>query len=96
PKYFDNSTLSKKFVEEYTLSKGYSPGIGAALTYDTAQVVFRAIEQAKGLSGQKIRQSLSQVKYYGVTGRIQFDEQGNADRDIKILKQQNGKLILLN
>ena len=96
PQYFDDSELSQKFVTEYKLRKGYPPGIGAALTYDTAQVVFRAIEQAEGLSGQAIRRSLSQIEFNGVTGQIRFDNQGNADRHIKILKQQNSELIILN
>ena len=96
PEYFDDSELSKNFVASYKLSKGYSPGRGAALTFDTAQVLFAAIEQANDVSGEAIRKALSTIQYKGVTGEIQFNSQGNADRKVRILKQQESELSLQN
>ena len=90
------------------------PECNVLLTYDALQIVIYAAQQIHGpLSGQAIRDALARLgkgnvpAYQGVSGRIQFDRDGNpvekalvvlavevrAGKNAVVLQQVLGKFI---
>ncbi len=78
--------FAKLFEERY----GYYPGSYSALGYDTAKLLFWAIEQA-GEDPQAIERALEQMKSFsGVTGSFFFDEAHNAVKEVELNGIENG------
>lgn len=82
----------RAFVQAYRAKYGEDPGMYAAHGYDAMMVLARTVakekavpwdiwEGLKGLSG-----------YRGVTGFIQFDEQGNAGQFPRVYVVEHGKV----
>ncbi len=88
------SEEAKKFVpgfKEYL--GGDDPIIPAvsALGYDAYCVVLDAIERAGSTDGDAIRQALADTSdFVGVTGEITFDENGDAQKSVAIVKTVEG------
>jgi branched-chain amino acid transport system substrate-binding protein len=82
----------QKFVQTYQAKYGASPDALAALWYDGAHLLSRAIEHAESANPAKIRDSLAGTRNFdGVTGRISIDEDRNASKSGVILKIDNGE-----
>jgi branched-chain amino acid transport system substrate-binding protein len=68
----------------------------SALGYDAYLVALKAIEAAKSTNGAAIRDALVKVEVEGVTGRIVFDVNGDADKNMAFIKViQNGQFKFL-
>ncbi len=68
----------------------------SALGYDAYLTALRAIEIANSTKGSAIRDALEKVDIEGVTGRIIFDENGDADKDMAFIKVvENGQFKFL-
>jgi branched-chain amino acid transport system substrate-binding protein len=74
---------TKKFIDEYTAAYGYVPDDVAALSYDAARIILKAIQDA-GLTGdlakdrQAIRDAIANMKDFpGITGKMTFDPNGD-------------------
>ena len=68
----------------------------SALGYDAYLVALAAIEAANSTEGPAIRDALVKVSVEGVTGKIVFDENGDADKDLAFIKViQNGQFKFL-
>ena len=68
----------------------------SALGYDAYLTALRAIEIAGSAKGAAIRDALAKVDIEGVTGRITFDENGDADKDMAFIKiVENGQFKVL-
>jgi branched-chain amino acid transport system substrate-binding protein len=68
------------------------PDALAALWYDGAWLLARAIEQAGSADAARIRDALAATRgFEGVTGRISIDENRNASKSGVILKIDNGE-----
>jgi branched-chain amino acid transport system substrate-binding protein len=82
----------QKFVQTYRAKYGALPDALAALWYDGARLLSRAIEQAGSADAAKIRDALAGTRNFeGVTGRISIDEDRNASKSGVILKIDNGE-----
>ena len=58
-----------------------------AIYYDSIEILFEAIKLAKSTNSTKIKKTLFSIKnYQGVTGPITFDKNGDANKQIIILK----------
>lgn len=71
------------FVDAYTALSGALPGPRAALVYDATRLLLNALQDAVEAEGKPTRHgvvaALSQgQQYQGLTGRISFDERGQA------------------
>jgi branched-chain amino acid transport system substrate-binding protein len=74
---------NREFIEGYTALSGGPPGPYAALAYDAAVLLLDAMERSIAQQGKPTRagvaSALSGVEAYdGLTGRISFDEEGQA------------------
>lgn len=66
----------------------------SALGYDAYNLALKAIEDADSTDPAKIRQALAAVDFTGVTGKITFNPNGDANKDmvyIKSVDTQSGK-----
>lgn len=74
---------SERFSEGYVALAGGPPGPHAALAYDAARLLLDAVERSIAVEGRATREAvvvaLSETEEYeGLTGRISFDERGQA------------------
>lgn len=92
--FFDENDSSateeaKKFVKGYKEEFGSDAIIPAvaALGYDSYRLMLDAIERAGSTDGESIRKALTETKdFEGVTGIINFDENGNAEKNVAVIK----------
>jgi len=80
-----------KFIEGFKkyLVENKQPDIipaVSALGYDAYITALKAIEMANSSKGPAIRDALAKVDLEGVTGRITFDQNGDADKDMAFIK----------
>lgn len=92
---------AKKFVEGYKKELGDKEPIipaVAALGYDAYILILDAIERAGSTDGVAIRDALAATKdYEGVTGVINFTKDGDADKNIAVIKTvKDGKFIYID
>lgn len=85
---------AKKFVEGYKKELGDKEPIipaVAALGYDAYLLVLDAIERAGTTDGPAIKDALNATKdFEGVTGIINFTEDGDADKNMAVIKTVEG------
>ena len=89
--------FQKEFQKEY----GYQPGPAAAYAYDGINVIVEAIRSAKPHRNsilddrEKIIDVFSKTNYSGITGGIQFDENGNRTGKVGLMKIKEGEPVQL-
>lgn len=82
--------VSRTFTEKYGKHPDF--GVGTALAYDAVMVLARAIEKAASTTGEDIVQALRTLgPYEGITGKIQFDANGDPLKSAVIMEIQNGR-----
>jgi branched-chain amino acid transport system substrate-binding protein len=85
---------AKKFIAAYTAMFGAAPDDVAALTYDTVQLLFAALQGAAKVDRQAVRDALARVSIQGVTGPIRFQTgTGDPVKSAVILQIKNGKFV---
>ncbi len=88
----DPAPRVQEFIKKYTELHKQTPDALAALGYDTARVVFEAIQRAGSTDGPAIAAELAKTKDFdGVTGKISIDAERNAIKPAVILEMQGGK-----
>lgn len=84
---------TEEFVKSFREKYNKEPDTYAALAYDSAKVILKAIEE-KGATREGIKSYLSEVKDFpGVAGPISFDEKNDVTRGITILQVKNGEIV---
>ncbi|KAB8031843.1 ABC transporter substrate-binding protein [Fluviispira multicolorata] len=77
----------KNFVKAYKEKYHVDPSSFAALAYDSVNMVYIAVINAKSNNPEKIKNSLSKIKdFKGVTGTISIDQNHNATKPAVILE----------
>jgi branched-chain amino acid transport system substrate-binding protein len=76
--YLSNDTddASKDFAKAYQKAHGEDAELHGAKAYDGANIVFTALKNSKGASGQKLADAIRATKYDGLLGDFTFDESG--------------------
>ena len=80
------------FQNEFQKEYGYQPGPAAAYAYDGVSVIIEVIKKA-GPDRDKIIDVFSTVNYSGITGEIQFDENGNRIGNVGLMRIKDGKPV---
>ena len=83
--------FQKEFQKEY----GYQPGPVAAYAFDGINVIIEVISKA-GPDRDKIIDVFSTVNYSGITGEIQFDENGNRIGKVGLMRIKDGKPVVVD
>nr|WP_242835116.1 ABC transporter substrate-binding protein [Clostridium sartagoforme] len=82
----DTDENVKKFVDAYKAKFNKDPDAFAALGYDTAKVLVKAIEKSGDFSADKIKEALASIELDSVTGHIKFNEERSAVKSASIIK----------
>ena len=92
----DSSPAAKEFATEYQAIYKSAPDQFGAWTYDAVHVLALAIDHAKSLEPQKIREAILSVKGYpGAEGTYNFDQNGDGLHGYNIVKNDNGKIVFI-
>jgi branched-chain amino acid transport system substrate-binding protein len=92
----DSSPAAKEFAAKYEATYKSAPDAAGAWTYDAVNVLALAIDNAKSLEPQKIREAILSVKGYpGAEGTYNFDQNGDGLRHYNIVKNDNGKIVFI-
>lgn len=87
----DASDLNKAFVTEYKKAYNTNPDVFAALAYDSALLVVKAIEDAKSAEPAKIAAAMAKISgFKGVSGEVTFNEQHNPIKSAVIIEHKDG------
>jgi branched-chain amino acid transport system substrate-binding protein len=82
---------NRTFVSTFEAAYNKLPNDGAGLTYDAFQLIFEAIRQQGGFTPAQIRQGLLALNpYEGVSGVIDYIDNGNARKPVTILRYDLG------
>jgi branched-chain amino acid transport system substrate-binding protein len=83
---------AKKFIADFEKQHKSKPTGLAALGYDAANVLFKAIEKAGKLDSTAIRDEIAKTKdYEGVTGTITLNDKRDADKSAVVIKIDGGQ-----
>lgn len=83
---------SQAFVSAYKSKFNREPSSLAAQAYDSAKLLFDAIERASEVTPLAIRDALAQTKgFQGATGTISMDEHRNAQKPLVVVQVRGGK-----
>jgi len=84
---------TKEFIDSYSARYGYVPDDVAALTWDAIGMMVQAVKSTGGLSGNlakdrvAVKDQLAAIPVYdGITGSMNFDEQGDPVKSAVIVK----------
>ena len=92
----DSSPAAKEFATKYEATYKSAPDYHGAWTYDAVHVLALAINNAKSLEPQKIREAILSVKDYpGVEGTYNFDQNGDGLHSYNVVKNDNGKIVFI-
>jgi branched-chain amino acid transport system substrate-binding protein len=81
----------QEFVQKYQAEYGKVPDGLAALGYDSARLLFDAMERAPSTDGKDLAAAIAATKdFKGVTGTITIDSDRNAKKDAVILEVVDG------
>lgn len=87
----DVSDLNKEFVAEYQKAYNAKPDVFAALAYDSALLVAKAIEDAQSAEPTKIGAAMAKISgFKGVSGEVTFNEQHNPIKSAVIIEHKDG------
>jgi branched-chain amino acid transport system substrate-binding protein len=88
----DDSKLNKDFVAEYQKAYNARPDVFAALAYDSALLIGKAIDDAKSFEPAKINEALAKINgFQGVSGTVTFNAQHNPVKSAVIIEHKDGK-----
>ncbi|MDR1930262.1 MAG: ABC transporter substrate-binding protein [Treponema sp.] len=83
---------TKEFIDTYNSKHGYVPDDVAALTYDAAHIVLKAIQDA-GLTGdlakdrENVKNAMASLKNFdGITGKMNFTPDGDPQKEAVVVR----------
>lgn len=79
-----------KFRKEFEKRFGCVPGMVASYSYDCMEALIEAVKQSGTSDRGMIQNALKNIRYYGVTGPVQFDSKGNRMGKPGMKKTKNG------
>jgi branched-chain amino acid transport system substrate-binding protein len=92
----DSSPTAKEFAAKYEATYKSAADYTGSWTYDAVHVLALAIENAKSLEPQKIREAILSMKsYQGAEGIYNFDQNGDGLHGYNVIKNDNGKIVFI-
>ncbi|MBU0995819.1 MAG: penicillin-binding protein activator [Proteobacteria bacterium] len=96
--FFQNSTLPhvRFFVDRFEETYGETPGFIEAISYDTASILFEIANYAYANAKEGVRKELLKVNHFkGITGDTSFKKNGDAEKELYILKIKGEQFVEL-
>jgi branched-chain amino acid transport system substrate-binding protein len=97
--FFINSKNPRlmRFKEEFSETFKALPGILESHAFDAAKMIVSIVRDKGRIDRESLRNYLLELKgYQGVTGRITFDRKGEAQKELFLLKAENGRIVQVN
>jgi len=80
------------FVTLFEKTYGYTPGFIEAVSYDTAMMIFNIVSRPDVRHRSQLRKNLVEMPAWpGITGRTAFAENGDAVKDVYLLRISGGR-----
>ncbi|MGA2552125.1 MAG: ABC transporter substrate-binding protein [Burkholderiaceae bacterium] len=90
----DSSAAAKDFAAKYEAKYKTAPDIFSSWAYDAVHVLAAAINNAKSLDPEKLRQAILAVQgYQGAEGTYNFDVNGDGLHGYNIVKNNDGSIV---
>jgi len=86
----------KTFVDSYNELYGSKPSALTAQAYDSAGIIFTAVEQVGADDPAALRDAVAELTYAGVTGTTKFDENRDVQKDFTKVIVKDGEFVLMN
>ena len=83
---------TSEFKERYAETYGEQPGLSAAQGYDAFKSIATATQTAS-VTGEALKDVISQIQFDSASGRIQFDENHESTSDYDIFIVQDGSFV---
>ncbi|MBI9074606.1 MAG: penicillin-binding protein activator [Desulfatibacillum sp.] len=83
----------REFISLYEDTYGNSPGFLEALGYDSANLTIQLMDLPQVFSRDSLRDALAKAEFHGVTGRTSFDQSGEVDKDLYLLKINRQRFV---
>ena len=84
----------KKFARDFEEVYGYRPGTIEAHAFDAATALIAAIRNAESKRRRSVRDALLELEVIeGATGPFRFDEDGEAVKELFLLRVREGKIL---
>lgn len=90
-----NRPLAERWRDRYKSIYAIEPSTLAALGYDAANILIKAIEQSGTLQPQQVAKTMKHSRYEGVTGQITFDHQHNPIKPVPFVRVVDGRYIYI-
>jgi ABC-type branched-subunit amino acid transport system substrate-binding protein len=86
-------SFKKNFEETFEIL----PGILEAQAFDATKMIISIINEKQTVDRVSLKNYLYELKNYpGVTGQISFDQNGEAQKEIFLLKAESGRIVQVN
>ena len=86
----------REFVDLFEQTYATTPGVIEATTYDTSMMLFQILNRSDIVSRTAIREELLNIRDYpGVTGLTSFDQNGEAQKELSLLRIEGDGFIEL-
>jgi len=93
----DINDQTKKFAADYKAKYNETGEFHGAKAYDGAKILIKALQDSKVASGQKLSDAIRAVKYDGLVGHFDFDENGIGVHETQIgVIDKDGNLVPVN
>ena len=87
---------NKKLIEAYHKTyPGKAPDMYVAFGYDAVLIMADAIKRAGEVKADKIRAALEKTDFFGLTGRVKFDENHHSQPRVSISQVKNGNPVIV-
>jgi len=81
------------FVSRFKQAYGIDPTMLEALGYDSLRIILSAVQEKGAARRGSVREAISRTTDFpGVTGKISFDSQGNAKKNLWVLRIRDGRI----
>ena len=85
-----------KLIEAYHKTyPGKAPDMYVAFGYDAVLIMADAIKRAGEVKADKIRAALEKTDFFGLTGRVKFDENHHSQPRVSISQVKNGNPVIV-
>ena len=93
--YLSNDTddAARAFAKAYKKANNEEAELHGAKAYDGATIVFTALKNSKGATGQKLADAIRATKHDGLLGDFDYDETGVGIHETAIGVIKSGKLV---
>lgn len=89
--YNDPNPDVQKFVKEYEDRHGEAPNQFGANAYDCVYVIKAALEETGSTDSKDLIAAMHEVEIEGITGRISFNEDGEPNKEVKLIEIVDGE-----